>query len=164
MFDTTFNVNARAPLLLIKYFVDAVRKQNSMDKTPKGGTIVNIGSVNAHCGQNDLLVYSMSKGALQTMTRNLADDLSKDLIRINQLNVGWCHSEKENQTQLNEGRPADWYNHIPRTAAPFGRILSPQDIAPHCRFWLSEQSFPVTGQCYECEQYPLIGRNKLNEL
>ncbi|MCE7666364.1 hypothetical protein LZT15_24350, partial [Salmonella enterica subsp. enterica serovar Infantis] len=35
-------------------------------------TVVNIGSINAFCDQPDLLGYSLSKGALQTMTRNLA--------------------------------------------------------------------------------------------
>jgi NAD(P)-dependent dehydrogenase (short-subunit alcohol dehydrogenase family) len=36
------------------------------------GSIVNILSMNAHCGQPDLAVYSATKGALQTLTKNAA--------------------------------------------------------------------------------------------
>lgn len=157
-FDNIMTINSRAPLFLTHYFVKSCHAHNI-----KSASIVNIGSVNAHCGQNDLLIYSMSKGAIQTMTRNLADGLSDYGIRINQINVGWTHTQTEHETQLKEGRPADWFNRIPNAAAPFGKILSPEQVAQHVVFWLSTQSYPVSGQVYECEQYPLIGRNRLNE-
>lgn len=157
-FDDIMTVNSRAPLFLTHYFVKSCQQNNI-----PSASVVNIGSVNAHCGQNDLLIYSMSKGAIQTMTRNLADGLSEYGIRINQINVGWTHTDTEHETQLNEGRPADWFNRIPKAAAPFGKILSPEQVAQHVVFWLSALSYPVSGQTYECEQYPLIGRNRLNE-
>lgn len=40
-----------------------------------------------NCGQTDLLAYSITKGALMKMTRNLGNALGKEGIRINQLNV-----------------------------------------------------------------------------
>ncbi|MGL4963446.1 MAG: SDR family oxidoreductase [Inquilinus sp.] len=155
-FDAIFAVNARAPLLLCREAVRAFRARGT------GGAIVNIGSVNALCGQDNLLVYSMSKAALMTMTRNLGDGLSAERIRVNQLNVGWTLTETERAIQRREGRPDDWAEHIPPALAPTGRILRPEEVAQHAVFWLSDRSAPVTGQVYEVEQYPLVGRNKIN--
>ncbi|WP_420548072.1 SDR family oxidoreductase [Curvivirga sp.] len=156
-FDKIFAVNCRAPLFMCQKAVQTFKKNGT------AGTIVNIGSINAHCGQTDILAYSMSKGALQTMTRNLGDSLGSDNIRVNQLNVGWTYTETEHQTQLAEGRPENWLDDIPKAFAPSGSILRPENIAPHVAFWLSDQSWPVNGQVYEVEQYPVIGRNKINE-
>lgn len=151
-------VNFCAPLLLCKAAVEAFRKQ----KTP--GTIVNIGSMNAYTGQPDLLIYSASKGALMTMTRNLADSLGEELIRVNQLNVGWTPTENEICLKMSEGLPENWQERIPKKYAPSGRLLSPDNVASHVVFWLSDQSSPVSGVVYEVEQYPIIGRNRLNDL
>ncbi len=158
LFDRIFAVNVRAPLLLAKAAVEAFRAQGSP------GSIVNIGSLNAYSGQTDLLPYSMSKGALMTMTRNLADALSGERIRVNQLNVGWTLTETEMTTQRRAGRPDDWFKRLNKLVAPPGSLLSPDLVAAHTLFWLSENSAPVTGQVYEVEQYPVIGRNLINRL
>lgn len=155
-FDTIFDVNARAPLFLCQEAVKIFKDQN------KPGSIVNIGSINAHCGQTDILIYSMSKGALQTMTRNLGDALGTDKIRVNQLNVGWTYTEGEHKTQTSLGASEDWLDHVPETFAPSGTLLTPADIAHHTAFWLSPLSAPVNGSVYEIEQYPVIGRNKIS--
>ncbi|NIG19335.1 SDR family oxidoreductase [Pantoea sp. Al-1710] len=154
-FDTMMAVNVRAPLFLIK---------DLMAKTQVAGndlTVVNIGSINAYCGQPDLLCYSISKGALQTMTRNLADAHAGKGLRINQLNVGWTLTQSEIDLQKNLGRPDDWHQHISPVFAPRGSILSPLEIASHVAFWLSDNSNPVNGSICDLEQYPVIGRNKI---
>lgn len=156
-FDRIMAVNARAPLLMCQAAARRFRAQGGP------GAIVNIGSINAHCGAANLLAYSMSKGALQTMTRNLGDALGAERIRVNQLNVGWTLTDTEHATQLAEGQPEDWLDRVPRAFAPSGTILRPEDVAPHAVFFLSDASAPVTGQVYEVEQYPLIGRNKIAE-
>ncbi len=156
-FDRIFTVNTRAPLFLCQAAVKAFRNQKSH------GSIVNIGSINAYCGQTDILAYSMSKGALMTMTRNLGDALGPEGIRVNQINVGWTLTDTEHKVQLAEGRPENWLESIPAAFAPSGTILRPEQISPHVLFWLSERSSPVNGQIYEVEQYPLIGRSKINE-
>ena len=43
--------------------------------------MLNIGSVNAYCGERNQLVYAACKGALMTMTRNLADAYGAEGIR-----------------------------------------------------------------------------------
>ncbi len=156
-FDRIFTINTRAPLFLCQAAVEVFRRQKSR------GSIVNIGSINAYCGQTDILAYSMSKGALMTMTRNLGDALGPEGIRVNQINVGWTFTETEHKVQLAEGRPENWLETIPQAFAPSGTILRPEQISPHVLFWLNDQSWPVNGQVYEVEQYPLIGRSKINE-
>lgn len=91
-FDPVFHINARAPLLLSQALIRRCRQNGS------AGTIVNIGSINAYCGADMILIYSMSKGALMTMTRNLADSHGAENIRVNQLNVGWTLTEGEIET------------------------------------------------------------------
>lgn len=156
IFDRMMAINARAPMLMIQACMPHFKKQGT-------GSVVNIGSINAYCGQTDILAYSMSKGALMTMTRNLGDALGPENIRVNQLNVGWTYTETEHQTQLKEGRPEDWLSKLPKAFAPSGSILRPEHIAPHALFWLSPASWPVNGQVYEVEQYPMIGRSKIND-
>ncbi len=155
-YDYIMNVNFKAPLFLCKKVVQFFLENNIK------GSIVNVGSINAYCGQNDLLVYSASKGALMTMTRNMADYLNVKEIRINQINVGWTHTQKEHDTQVKEGNSQDWYENINSAFAPRGTILAPQEIAKHVIFWLSDYSIPANGSIYEVEQYPIIGRNKIN--
>lgn len=156
--EKIMRINFYAPLLLSKEAVKIFRKQGN------GGAIVNIGSMNAYCGQPDLLIYSSSKGALMTMTRNLADSLGSDKVRVNQLNVGWTPTESEICLKMREGLPDNWQERVPKVYAPSGRLLSPENVAAHVTFWLSDQSAPVSGAVYEVEQYPIIGRNRLNDL
>ena len=95
------------------------------------------------------------------MTRNLSEDLSKQHIRINQINVGWTHSEQEHKTQIGLGMPENWHENIPNSLAPYGQLITPEQVAEHVIFWLSDASYPINGQVYECEQYPLIGCKKI---
>jgi NAD(P)-dependent dehydrogenase (short-subunit alcohol dehydrogenase family) len=150
MFDRIIAVNARAPMLLIRALLPELKKNQ--------GVVLNIGSVLAHCGQANLLAYSMSKGALMTMTRNLADALGLDRVRVNQLNVGWTLTENEYQVKLGDGLGEGWPERLPAYAVPMGRLLYPEDIAAAAVYWVGRESFPVTGTVAELEQYPLIGR------
>lgn len=154
-FEFVFNVNVRAPMLLTQAAVKEFRK-NSGDYR---GTIVNIGSINALGGLSKISTYSASKGALLTFTRNAAKHLAKDKIRINQLNVGWTKTENENATQLAEGNPEDWEDHLDINMCPWGRIWRPEEVAVHVVNMLRDDSGPMTGTMYELEQFPLYGHN-----
>ena len=153
-FDYVMSINLRAPMLMIQAAMASFRKQGS-------GSVVNIGSINAHCGQPDLLIYSATKGGLQTMTRNLGDALGSEKIRVNQINVGWTLTENEHKIQLAEGNSEDWLDKLSPISAPSGTILRPGQVANHVIFWLSDKSAPVSGTVFEVEQYPLIGRNRV---
>ncbi len=149
-FDRIIAVNLRAPLQLIRHLFPALKESQ--------GCVVNIGSVLAHCGQANMLAYSISKGGLMTMTRNLADAHGTDKVRFNQLNVGWTLTDNEYQVKLNDGLAKDWPETLPEYAAPSGGILAPEGIAEAAVYWASKASHPITGSVLELEQYPLIGR------
>jgi len=150
-FDHMMAVNARAPMLLIQAAYPHLKQSR--------GCVLNIGSVNAYCGERNLLAYSMSKGALMTMSRNLADALAYDGVRVNHFNVGWVLSENENQQKVDDGLPNDWPEHVDPLFAPSGRIIYPEEIAAAAVYWLSDESRPISGSVLELEQYPIVGRN-----
>lgn len=152
LIDRMFAINLRTPLMLIQAAVAQMKKQG----TP--ASIVNIGSVNALCGAPTLLVYAASKSALATITQNLGSNLANRNIRVNQLNVGWTLTENEHRIQLSEGQPENWLELIPASYTPSGELLTPEQVAQHAAFWLSDVSAPVTGQILEIEQYPIIGQ------
>lgn len=149
-FDRVIAVNLRAPLLLIREAFPHLRHSR--------GSVLNIGSVLAHCGQSNLLAYSVSKGGLMTLTRNLADSLGPQGVRVNQLNVGWTLTQNEYAVKVADGLPANWPETLPVSAIPSGRLLAPEDIARAALYWVSDDSRPITGTVADCEQYPMIGR------
>ncbi len=145
-------VNTVAPFALIQAALPYLSKTR--------GCALNIGSVNAYSGEPNLLPYSISKGALMTMTRNLGDTLLREEgVRVNQINPGWVVTENETIRKREHGLADDWYKDIPRVYAPSGRILLPEEIAAAVIYWLSDESGPVSGQVMDIEQYPFIGRN-----
>ncbi len=124
------------------------------------GCVLNIGSVNAYSGEPNLLPYSISKGAMMTMTRNLGDTLLREEgVRVNQINPGWVLTETETFRKREHGLSEEWYKEIPGVYAPSGRILWPEEIAAAAIYWLGDESGPVSGQVVDLEQYPFIGRN-----
>jgi NAD(P)-dependent dehydrogenase (short-subunit alcohol dehydrogenase family) len=145
-------VNTIAPFELIKAALPELSKQK--------GCVLNIGSVNAWSGEPNLLAYSMSKGALMTMTRNLGDTLHRENgVRVNQINPGWVLTETEKQRKKDHGLAEDWYKDLPDVYAPAGRILWPEEIAAAAVYWLADESGPISGQVVDLEQHPFIGRN-----
>ncbi len=145
-------VNTVAPFALIKAALPELRVNR--------GCVLNIGSVNAWSGEPNLLAYSMSKGALMTMTRNLGDTLHReDGVRVNQINPGWVLTETETIRKREHGLADDWYKDLPDVYAPAGRILAPAEIAAAAVYWLADESGPISGQVIDLEQYPLMGRN-----
>lgn len=145
-------VNTIAPFSLIKAALPFLSEQK--------GCVLNIGSVNAYSGEPNLFAYSVSKGALMTMTRNLGDTLFRENhVRVNQVNPGWVLTETEKQRKKDHGLAEDWYKDLPSVYAPAGRILWPAEIAAAAVYWLADESGPISGQVVDIEQHPFIGRN-----
>jgi NAD(P)-dependent dehydrogenase (short-subunit alcohol dehydrogenase family) len=150
-FESTMAVNVRAPLFLIQAAFPQLKANR--------GSVLNIGSINAHSGEPTFLHYSISKGALQTLSRNLANAHGTDQVRFTHFNVGWVLSENEYTKQVTEGQPADWHQNVPATYAPSGGLIAPETIAAAAVFWLSDESRPVSGTVLELEQYSVYARN-----
>ncbi|HEX4129130.1 MAG TPA: SDR family oxidoreductase [Pirellulales bacterium] len=151
LFDKLMAVNVRAPLLLIKAAAPHLKETK--------GCVLNIGSVNGHCGEANLLAYSITKGALITLSRNLADALGRDGVRVNHFNVGWVLTPNEYQVKIVDGLPPDWPERVERKSAPSGRLIKPEEIAAAAVYWIGDESRPISGSVLELEQYPVIGRN-----
>jgi len=145
--DAVMAVNVRAPFILLQESIAPMRARG-------GGSIVNIGSVNAYVGEPKLGAYSVSKGALMTLTRNAASLLSRDRIRVNQINAGWTLTEGERRVKREqEGKGEEWIAAAIATR-PFGRLLTPLDIAYAAAYFASDESACVTGSVLDLEQSP----------
>ena len=151
-FNRTLAVNTLAPLQLIQAALPHLAATR--------GSVLNIGSVNAYCGEPNLLPYSISKGGLMTLTRNLGDVLFREEgVRVNQINPGWVLTENEARRKREHGLAEDWYKDVPRVYAPAGRILFPEEIASCAAWLLADECGPISGQVFDLEQHPFIGRN-----
>jgi NAD(P)-dependent dehydrogenase (short-subunit alcohol dehydrogenase family) len=151
-FEKILKINTIAPFLLIKESLPFLSVQK--------GAVLNIGSVNAYSGEPNLLAYSVSKGGLMTLTRNLGDTLHRENgVRVNQINPGWVLTDTEQQRKIAHGLPENWFEKIPAVFAPSGRLISAEEIAAAAVYWLSDEGGPISGQIVELEQHPFIGRN-----
>jgi len=157
LFDRAVAVDLRAPFLLIRAALPHFRKQG-------GGRVVNIGSINGYCGERTQFAYSICKGGLMTMTRNLADAHAEENIHFNHLNVGWTLTPNEHALKMTEGLPEDWPSRVPPSIAPAGRIFSPIDVAWAVVYFLSDEAALINGSVLDVEQYPVIGRNPLKHV
>ncbi len=156
LFDRVMSINVRAPFLLIQ----AARKHFT---SAGAGRVLNIGSVNAYCGEANLLPYSVSKGALMTLTRNLADALAQENIHVNQINPGWVLTPNEYKTKIKDGLPENWPDIVPRSLVPGGRLIKPEEIAHFALMFLTDEATLINGAVVELEQTPIIGRNPVKE-
>lgn len=150
-FDRMIAVNLRAPLFLIQAAFPHLKAAE--------GCVLNIGSINAYSGQANLLDYSLSKGGLMTLSRNLANAHGADRVRVNHLNVGWVLTDREYAHQIEHGMAPDWPQHVPAQFAPSGRLILPEEIAAAAVYWLGDESRPITGAVVELEQFSVMGRN-----
>jgi NAD(P)-dependent dehydrogenase (short-subunit alcohol dehydrogenase family) len=145
--DALFAVNARAPFFLMQ------RAVGDMVGPGAAGSIVNVLSVNAHCGIPELAVYSGSKGALLTLTKNAANAHLADRIRVNGINLGWVATEGEHRMQAEVlGKGPGWEAEAAATR-PLGRLLGAEEAARLAVFLLSDASVPMTGVAVDLEQW-----------
>jgi NAD(P)-dependent dehydrogenase (short-subunit alcohol dehydrogenase family) len=116
------------------------------------GAIVNILSMNAYCGSPELAIYSATKGALATLTRNAANAHLADRIRINGIMMGWAATPGENQMQgVTLGKGNDWAAQA-AAGMPLGRMLTDDEVAQLALFMLSDASGLMTGTLVDLEQ------------
>lgn len=114
-----------------------------------GGSIVNMGSVAASLGLLDRFAYSMSKGAVTTMTYSVAKDFIKDNIRCNAIAPGRVHTPfvdgylKQNYP----GQEKEMFDKLAATQ-PIGRMGQPEEIANLVVYLCSDEAGFITGSVY----------------
>lgn len=130
-FDAVMAVNVRGAFLVSKYALPHLREH--------GGAILHLSSGVATTGTRNRAAYTASKGAILSLTRNMALDYAADRVRVNCLCPGFV------ETPLLASMPAE---RRARLAAlhPLGRMGEVEDIAPMALFLISDQASWITGQ------------------
>ena len=132
-FHRQFNLNVLGLLLVTQA---AVAQFN-----PEGGSIVNISSVVA-TGAPNASVYSATKGAVDTISASLAQELGPKKIRVNSLNPGLVETEGTHAA----GVLGTDFEKNAAARTPLGRIGQPQDIATAAALLASDDSGWINGQ------------------
>lgn len=146
LFDAMFAVNVRAPFFLMQDAIKLMRRNGTQ------GAIVNILSMSGHGGQSFITAYCSSKGALATLTRNVAFSLLPDRIRVNGLNIGWMDTPGEDMVQAKfHGAKPGWLTEAEK-GRPFGRLLKPDEVARAIAFLASDESGLMTGAIVDFDQ------------
>ncbi len=153
LWDQMLKINTRAPALLISATAKIMkREREKRSNQGVGGSIINIGSVAAHGGQDFLYPYSASKQALQAITRNAAFSLMRHQIRVNLLQPGWMATEGEDAIQKQfHGADDNWLAEA-SVSQPFGRLIDPNELARAICFLGSEESGMMTGTTIDFDQ------------
>jgi NAD(P)-dependent dehydrogenase (short-subunit alcohol dehydrogenase family) len=137
LFDALFAVNVRGPFFLMQ---EAIRR---MIRDDIAGAICNIGSMSALAGQPFISAYCATKGALATLTKNK--------IRVNQLNIGWMASDHERELQAAERGDPDWEAKAV-AGLPFGRLIDPAEAARVVNYIVSDDAGLMTGSVINYDQ------------
>jgi NAD(P)-dependent dehydrogenase (short-subunit alcohol dehydrogenase family) len=146
LFDRIMALNVRAPFFLMQAALQAMIDRGI------AGSILNILSMSSHGGQPFLSAYSASKGALATLTRNVARAVLPHRIRVNGINLGWMDSPGEDMVQKRfHGASDDWLRQA-ESRQPFGRLIKPAEAAAFAAFLLSDKSGLMTGSIIDFDQ------------
>lgn len=141
-FDEVFAVNTKAPFFILKYGLSRLRD---------GGRIINISSGASRVASPLTIAYSMTKGAVNALTRTLALDLGPRGITVNSVEPGivktditpWLADEQMS------AQAAGW--------STFNRVGEPDDIADVVAFLASPDARWVTGQFIDASGGLLLG-------
>ena len=156
-YDEIFDVNVKAPFFLMQ---DAL---HLMKKSKSSGTIVNILSMSGHGGQDFISAYCGSKGALATLTRNVAFTVMRYQIRVNALNIGWMDTPGEDRIMKTYHDAESGWLEAAEARRPFGRLLKPAEVARAVAYLSSEESGMMTGSIIDFDQQVLGTGNSIPE-
>ena len=146
LWDHHMNTNLKGPFLLMQGLArHLLAKQDA-------GSMVNILSTSAHVGQSFLTAYSTSKGGLLTLTKNTANALRSNRIRVNAVAPGWMDTPAEAEIQKHfHGAGDDWVEKAEATM-PMGQLAKPAQLAPLIAYLLSPSSGIITGATIDYDQ------------
>jgi NAD(P)-dependent dehydrogenase (short-subunit alcohol dehydrogenase family) len=153
LYDQMFDVNVKAPFFLMQ---DAL---HLMKKSKTSGTIVNILSMSGHGGQDFITAYCGSKGALATLTKNVAYSVMKYRIRVNGLNIGWMDTPGEDRIMKTYHDAEPGWLAKAEAGRPFGRLLKPAEVARAVAYLSSAESGLMTGSIIDFDQQVLGAGN-----
>jgi NAD(P)-dependent dehydrogenase (short-subunit alcohol dehydrogenase family) len=137
IWDLTFNINAKGVFFGCKYGIPAIRKAG-------GGSIINTASFVALMGAaTSQIAYTASKGAVLSMTRELAVIHAREKIRVNALCPGPLRTELLMSFLNTDAKKQRRLVHI-----PMGRFGEAVEIANSALFLASDESSYITGSTF----------------
>jgi NAD(P)-dependent dehydrogenase (short-subunit alcohol dehydrogenase family) len=141
-FDRLFNVN-------VKGVYNAMQAVIHYMKNQKSGVILNLASVAALVSVADRFAYSMTKGAVYTMTMSVAKDYIKEGIRCNSISPGRVHTPfVDGFLKANyPGKEEEMFEKLSKTQ-PIGRMARPIEIAHLALYLCSDEASFITGTDY----------------
>jgi 2-keto-3-deoxy-L-fuconate dehydrogenase len=139
--DRIYSVNVKGVYNCLKLGVASMKD--------RGGAILNVASVAATVGIPDRFAYSMSKGAVVTMTLSIARDFIGRKIRCNSISPARVHTPFVDGFLARNypGREAEVFEQLARTQ-PIGRMGKPDEIAELALFLCSDAASFITGSNY----------------
>ena len=144
--DAIFDVNAKGAFFALQGFA------RHCIAAGHPGAAVNILSNVVHCGLPFLAPYAASKAALLTITKNAANTLARNRIRVNGINVGWMDTPGEDATQQKwHGRNLGWQV-AAEANLPFGMLVKPEHVAAQAALLLGPESGVITGSIIDFDQ------------
>jgi NAD(P)-dependent dehydrogenase (short-subunit alcohol dehydrogenase family) len=141
-FERIFRVNVKGVYNCMYAAVDFM-------KTAGGGVILNLASIAATVGLADRFAYSMSKGAVLTMTYSVARDYLPHNIRCNCISPARVHTPfVDGYLQKNyPGQERDMMEKLAKLQ-PIGRMAQPEEVASLALFLCSDAASFITGTNY----------------
>ena len=138
-FDRIFRVNVKGVYNGMYACVPHFKKQG-------GGVILNMASVVSSVGIPDRFAYSMTKGAVMTMTLSVATDYLQDNIRCNCISPARIHTPFVDGFLAKNypGREQEMFDKLAKTQ-PIGRMGTPEEVASMALFLCSDEAGFITG-------------------
>ena len=137
--DTLYRVNIKGTYNCMYAVVPKMKKQ-------KKGVIINMGSIAATVGISDRFAYSMTKGAVLTMTYSVAKDYVRDGIRCNSISPARVHTPFVDGfiSQNYPGKEKEMFEKLSETQ-PIGRMGEPEEVANLAVYLASDEAVFITG-------------------
>lgn len=134
VFDTVMAVNARAPLI--------ISQEYARDLIARGqkGAIVNVSSIASFIGFADHAAYCASKGALDGLTRVMANELGREGIRVNGVHPVITLTPMAVKAWSDLAKSDPMLKRI-----PLGRFVEPPEVASVIAYLLSDDAAMVNG-------------------
>lgn len=130
--ESMFQVNVFAVFEMMQFV-------SRMMKAQSKGSIINISSMVGEKGAAGQAAYSMTKGAVSSLTKSAAKELAKDHIRVNAIAPGMVRSERF-EKEMTKRFPKMQENIL------WGRLAEPEEIADACLFLASDLSAYISRQ------------------
>lgn len=145
-FDRIFRVNVKGVYNCMLACIGHMKERGS-------GIILNMASIAATAGIADRFAYSMSKGAVLSMTLSVARDYMNYGVRCNCISPARVHTPFVDQfiTKTYPGREKEMFDALSK-AQPIGRMAKPGEVASLALYLCSDEAAMVTGT-----DYPLDG-------